>query len=259
MTEEQKKAETARLEAEAKAREEADAEFEAGLEGLSDEEKAEKIAEKEAKNTDNTTDYKALALKEKEAREKAEKALAEKRFIDANRKRKAKEDGEDDNDDEDEDKPITSRDLQRILAENSQQTEKRLMAVQIKDIATDLADSPEEAEAIIEIHANRTFPAHLPLSEQLEEAYAIANRKKLISTNSELKRALKSKRTASKDSAGTHRDPMEGTAPRMSAGDTAAYKRAGFTFDTKDGLWKRKLPSGKFLIKNPKTKQTYTA
>lgn len=261
MTEEQKKAETARLEAEAKAREEADADFEAGIADLSDEDKEAKRAERKAPNTDNTTNYKAIAQQEKEAREKAEKALADKRFKDAERKRKAKDDigADNDDDDEDEDKPLTSRDLQRILAENSQQTKKLLMGSQIKEIVNDLADSPEEAEAIIEIHANRTFPAHLSLTEQLEEAHAIANRKKLVSTNSELRRALKSKGSASNDSASAHRDPMEGTAPRLSAGDTASYKRAGFTFDTKEKIWKKKLPTGKFLIKNPKTKQTYVA
>jgi hypothetical protein len=258
MTEEEKKAETARLEAEAKAKEEADANFEAEIAELSDEEKEAKRAERDALNTDKSTDYKAVAKREREAREKAEKALADKRFKDAERKRKAKEEGGDDNDEDDEeDKPVTSRELQRILAENTQNTEKRIMGSQIKEIANDLADSPEEAEAIIEIHANRTFPSHLSLSEQLEEAHAIANRKKLISTNSELKRALKSKGTSSKDSAGTHRDPMEGTVPKLSAGDTASYKRAGFTYDTTEKVWKKKLPTGKFLVKNPKTKQTY--
>lgn len=258
MTEEEKQAETARLEALRAEKEQADADFEAEIAEFSPEEQEAKRAEREAQNSDNETDYKAIAQAEKEAREKAEKALADKRFKDAERKRKqAQDDGE--GEDDDEDKPLTGRQLQKILAENTQQTERRLMGSQIKNIANDLADSPEEAEAIIEIHANRTFPAHLSIQEQMEEAHAIANRKKLISTNSELKRALKSKNTALNDSAGTHRDPMEGTAPKLSAGDTASYKRAGFTFDTKDRLWKKKLPTGKFLIKDPKTKKTYVA
>jgi len=259
MTEEEKQAETAKAEAEAKAKadkEIADADFEAGIADLSEEEQEAKRAEKEAQNTDNLTDYKAVALREKEAREKAEKALADRRFKDTERKRKVQEDNEEDPIDDD-DKPITSRELQRILTENTQQTEKRLAGSHIKKLANGISTSPEEAEAIIEIHANRTFPAHLSLEEQIEEAHAIANRKKLVSTNSELKRALKSKNTASNDSAGTHRDPMEGTATKLSAGDTASYKRAGFNFDTSDKLWKKKLPSGKTLIKNPKTKQTY--
>ena len=255
--EEKKAAETAEAEAKAK-KEQADADFEAEIADLSDEEKEAKIAERNASNTDKITDYKAIALAEKEAREKAENALATKRFNDAQRKRKQQDDG-DDIDEDDEDKPVTGKQLQKILEENTQRTEKRLMGSQIKEIANGLADSPEEAEAIIEIHANRSFPSHLSLQDQLEEAHAIANRKKLVSTNSELKRALKSRNTASNDSAGTHRDPMEGTAPKMSAADTASYKRAGFTFDTKDKLWKKKLPTGKFLIKNPKTKQTYVA
>jgi len=209
-----------------------------------------------AKDTDNIPDYKAIALAEREKREKAEKALAAKNFKLRQEKREEKDVVDDDIDD---DKPITSKELQRILAENTQQTEKRLNKSQIVEFAKSLGESQDEIEAIVETHSNRQFPSDMSLPEQVEEAYAIVNRKKLISTNKELKRALLSKETALNDSATTHRDPMQGNAPKLSPNDTASYKRAGFSFDTKDKVWKKKLPSGKFLIKDPKSKSTYIA
>lgn len=260
MTDEEKKKaeETAKAEAEAKAKEkeQADADFEASLEGLSPEEQELKRAEREALNTDKTPDWKTIAQRERDARIKAQNALADKRFRNADRKRKD-ENGDDIEDDDGNDKPVTGRELQRILHENTQQTEKRLAGNRIREVAKDLADSPEEAEAIIEIHANRTFPSHLSIEEQVKEAHAIANLGRWNSTNSELKRALRSKGTASRDVAGTHRDSMESPAPKISSKDAESYKRAGFAFDVKDKLWKKKLPSGKFLIKDPKTKLTY--
>lgn len=249
MTDEEKKAETARLEALKAEKEQADADFEAEIADLSDEEKEAKRAEKEALNTDNKTDYKEQARKEREAREKAEKALAEQRFKNAQRKRK-EEDDEDDLDDDD-NKPVTTKDLQRILAENSQQTEKRLMGTRIKEIATNLADSEEEAEAIIETHSNRTFPSYLTIEEQLEESHAIVNRKKLVSKTSELKRALKSKETASKDTGSAHRDAPQGK-PKVAPDVEASLKRQAFVYDSASKIWKKKLPNGKFLCKDTK-------
>lgn len=260
MTDEEKKKadDTAKAEADAKAEEKvkADAEFDVSLDGLTDEEKAKKIADKEASHPDKKTDYKAQAQREREAREKAEKALADKRFKDAERRRKAQEAGEQIEDDED--KPVTGRDLQRILDENTQKTEKRLMGDRIKEFADDLADSPEEAEAIREVHANRTFPSYLSLQEQVQEAHAIVNRARLNSTNSELKRALKSKNTAFNDPSGTHRDPMDSPAPKMAPDMESSLKSGGFTYDSKSKLWKKKLPTGKFLYKDTRTKPVKT-
>lgn len=261
MTEEEKKKaeETAAAEAEAKAKEkeQADADFEAEIAELSDEDKEVKRAERDALNTDNQPDYKAIAQQEREKREKAEKDSADKAFKLRELKRKKDDDGEDPPDNTD-DKPVTGRELQRILDENTQKTERRFMGSRIKEIAKSLADSEEEAEAIVEIHANRTFPPGLSIEEQLEEAHAIANRKRLVSTNSELKRALKSKGTVSRDSAGTHRDATPGVTPKIAPDLEASLKRQQFAFDATSKLWKKKLPSGKYLVKDVRTKPIKT-
>lgn len=252
--EEIKAAQTAEAEAKAK-KEQADADFEAEIADLSDEEKEAKRAEREASNTDNQTDYKAIAQAERERREKAEKALAEKRFL--NSKRNKKEEDEEELEDDDEDKPVTTKELQRILEENTNRTTKALMGTQIKEIVKNLADSPEEAEAIIEIHANRTFPSYLTLEEQLEESHAIVNRKRILSKTSELTRALKSKNTALNDVAGTHRDAPQARA-KIAPDLEASLKSQGFVLDQTSKVWKKKLPNGKILCKDTRVKPIKT-
>lgn len=253
--EEIKKAEeTAAAEAKAKAeeKEKADADFEAEIADLSEEEKEAKRAEREALNTDNQPDYKAIAEEEERKRIAAEKKLADKRFKDAEKKRKAKENIEDDEEDDledDEDKPLTKGELSRILDENTRKTERRLLSGQIKKIAEEIADSPEEARAIISTHANRSWPEDVTLEQQLEETKAIVNRKRINSVNSELKRALKSKITVSKDTANAHRDGIPSTTPKVPTDLKNSLAAAGFIFDVKEKVYKKTLPNGKILVK----------
>ena len=109
MTEEEK---TAAEEAEAKAKAEA---------AKSDEDKAKEIEEKEA--------LKTLAAQERERREKAEKALADQRFHEAEERRKKKEEGAE------EEKPLTPSELRAILAEDRQTTQRELLGSQIAEKA----------------------------------------------------------------------------------------------------------------------------
>jgi hypothetical protein len=209
-----------------------------------------------SKNQDDSSskiDYKAIAEEEKKKRTDLEQLII-KNKIDSKKK---KDDSADDDQDDEENKPLTRKDLDSVLQAERQKMTTELYGDRIKEIATEIAESSEEAEAIIEVHKNRSFPAHLSLKDQLEEIQAIINRKRILSQKSELARALKSKETASNDSGSSHQDPQTGTAPKMSASDTSAYKRAGFAYDDKDRVWKKKLPNGNTLIKDPRTKTTY--
>lgn len=252
MTEEEKQA---ALEAEAKAKADAkaaeDAEFEATLEGLSDEEKAEKIAEREAQHNDNKIDYEAELAKEREAREKAEKALADKRFKEAERKRK------EGSGDDDETKPLTKAELRELLAEERQATQKEVRSVRAEEIAKGLTGSEAEKNLVLEIFKNRTFPPHLSLEEQLEESYVIANRKKLVGERNEALRALKGKDGVNKDAAGTHHDAPPGKEPQLSAQDKAAVTAVGVVWNATSKRYEKKLKSGKILVWDVKNKQTY--
>lgn len=160
------------------------------------------------------------------------------------------EDDEDEDDVDDDDKPLTRKDLRKVQA----QARKEAMADRAKELADEMAGSDKEAELIFEIYQNRTFPEHLTMREQMEEAYAIANRRSLLAKNRELRRTLRSRDTAGKDVAGTHRDSAVGTAPKLAKADANAYARAGFKYDSKRKLWVKVLPNKKRLYKNPKTK-----
>ena len=201
-------------------------------------------------------DYQKELEIERKKREDAEKLLADRRYKSKHGK-KVDEDNDDDQDDEEDDKPLTRREATALFEKQRLESQKEGQAERVMEVAMELAESKEEAELIAEIHKNRQFPTYLTVREQVEEAQAIANRKRDISKTSELKRALKAKEGVSKDSAGTYRDGQEGTKPKLTPQDDASYKRAGFAYESKDKVWKKKLPNGKFLIKDPRTKATY--
>ena len=224
MTEEEKKA------AEAQAKAEAEEKAKAERENETDEEREAREAEEE---TRSQIDYEAELKRERERREAAEKAAAEIAFKLREQKRKEGEF------EEDEEKPLTAKELEAILQKDRQQTRKEIQSEIISEKVRKLAGSAAEAELIIEVHKNRVFPEGLSLDEQLEESYAIANRKTLMAKNEELKRALRSKETISGDTAGTYREfPVSGE-PKSSLKDISTLKAAGFIWDGKLNLWKK--------------------
>jgi hypothetical protein len=204
-------------------------------------------------NSENV-DWREEAKKERERRKNAERALAEKRWRN-NKKKKDQDDEEaDDEEGDDPDRPVTLRDLETVLSRR----ERTSNADRIREVASDLTGDPDKAEYIIEIHANRTFPSDMSLREQLEESLAIADRKHLVSKNSELKRALRSRDLASRNGGGSHRKGNEGTHPKVEKSLEQSLKNAGFAYDPKMKFWKKKLPSGQHLFKDARTKPVKT-
>lgn len=210
-------------------------------------------AEEGAKDEPSQIDYRAELALEKARSEKLQREIADRDFKLREARRKQEEEGE-----IPEDAPLTEGRLKDILATERQATQKEVQSVQIRDIAGKLASTPEEAALIVEIHKNRQFPESLSLQEQLEEAHAIANRKKFASRNSELARALRSKDTALHDTASTYRDVPAAAEPKIAQADVQAMKEAGMSWDGKQRLYSKKLPSGKFLYFDPKTKKRFT-
>lgn len=199
-------------------------------------------------NTEDAERLKALEKQleeERRHRKEAELRIAQNKF-------KAKEEVAETPSEDDEDRPLTRKDLIRV----QQEAKREAYADRIKELAEARSSSPEEAELLVAMHANRSFPLDSTLKEQIEEVFAIASHKKLLAQNQELARALSGKERASDNPAGTHRDPQPGSAPKQSAADKAAYQRAGFVYDTKSRVYVKELASGKKLIKDPKTKQT---
>ena len=191
-------------------------------------------------------------MKEQARREAAEKAVADTAFKLREEKRKKEEEGLEPSGEQ----PVTASQLQGILHEERERDHKERNAELIDTKVRTLARSDSEAALIIEIHKNRSFPQGLSLDEQLEEAYAIANRKTLMAQNEELKRSLRSKDTKSDDPTSTHREPTVFEKPEKSGKDIEAIKAAGYKWDGKSRVYVKELGGGKKLLYDPKTKKT---
>lgn len=224
-------------------------------ENLTAEEEADVSTDETTEETEEESiDYKAeLAKVQKEkdeeikARKDAEKALAAKAFKERDEKRET---------DTEEEKPLTKKELVSILATERQATEKVLGEDKIRQIAKSMSGSEEEAELYVETHKRRQFPSNLSLQEQMEETYMIVNRKKILGQNSELQRALRSKETASRDTAGTHHDTPKGTDTKVSTNDMKAIQASGMKWD---GKTYTKKVGQKTLHFDPKTNKRWLA
>lgn len=221
------------------AKEAADAEFEAEIAELPEEEKTAKRTERTAKNIDDG-EIDAEIAKEKE--------IADKAFKDREAKRKAKEaaGGADD------DKPLTKKDLAEIEASAIA----RANTGRAKEIARTLATSPKEAELIFIKWQNRPFPEGLSLEQQLEETYAITHSKKLIGERNEAIRGLKSRDGVIRADSTTHFSPAAKTTSKMRPADEQGIIAAGYVYDKGKNKYEKKLPNGSTLVLDPVTKQT---
>jgi hypothetical protein len=203
-------------------------------------------------------DYEAELNAEKARREEAERKLQETRDKARERWERRKAENPDLAEEENDiDKPITGRQLQDLLESERQKTVKEFRQEEIAKQARSLAGSDTEANLIVEIHKNRTFPANMSIGEQIEEAYAIANRKRLMAQNEELKRGLRSKETVSTDDLGTYRKPLETPEPKFSDADT--LREEGFVWDSKSKSMIKPINKDKtrFFHYDPRTKRRW--
>ena len=210
--------------------------------------------ETEEKGEDESSSTKELDLDAEIEAEKQRGKPDPVRAREAFKKRHEKKEEEEEVDEDD--KPLTRRELDEILRRERSTLVSETYSDRIAEIANELTDNPKEAELFVAMHKNRTFPEGLSLKGQLEEVAAVVYYKKERAKNGELTRALKAKGNISKESISAHQDAQVGNAPKMDATTTASYTRAGFKYDVKDRLWKKKLPNGNTLIKDPKTKLT---
>lgn len=208
-----------------------------------EEEEESEGSSKEDKKDD--IDYEAELLEE-EKRGKPDPEKAKDAFKEREEKREEKSEDEGD-------KPLTRKDVNRIRAE----IRTEVQGEQALDIARKFAGSESEAKLIVAKWRNRVFPEGMMLSEQLEEAYAITHRKRLIGQRNEAFRALKSKDGVIRHAPGAQRDGVEGKAPKLSAADAVAYKGAGYEWNGSKRLYQKSLSRGRFLYKDPKTGRTF--
>lgn len=173
---------------------------------------------------------------------------------DAFKKRESKRTEEDeDESSEDEDKPLTRKDLADIEA----RAYKRAQAERAREIADTMATSPKQAELMIEVFKNRTFPPHLSLKDQMEEVYAIVNRKKLIGERNEALRGLKGKDGVNRNAAQPHQKGKLGSPAKIAPNDLSAITAAGYKLNTTSQVYEKKLGGGQTLVYDPKSKKNY--
>lgn len=207
-----------------------------------------------ALDIDNKIDYKVEMEKLREAKEKAEKALAEKRFKNAEYKRKVEENEEEINE---EDKPLTAKELQSILVQERQLILKESNSTRIRELANKYAAGDiDHANYIVELYNSRQFPTDMALEEQVEEAYILANKKRIIGENNELKRALVNKGNTNTFSASSVSDKMKGDEPQISSASKKAITYAGYKYNSASRRYEKKLANGQTLIWDYKEKQT---
>ena len=199
--------------------------------------------------------WKKIAQENQDAREKAEKALAGKRFKKSEAKRKGEAEEEVDADEEEEseeDKPMTRAEFNVALAQERALVEKRVLAGETLRIARSLSESEEETSAIVAIYNNRIFPENLTHEQKVIESFYIAHGPRLTGKILELRRSLNSKTTKkTSGSENVHHDAPKAGEPKLSSQDKAEYDRLGFKWTGKQ--WEKKTSDGRVLIKDPKT------
>jgi len=210
----------------------------------------EVVDDKKPAKKEKEIDYDAIVAEE-EKRAKPDPKIARDAFKE--REKKRKEEMEEDEEDT-EDKPLTRAEMDKMLADNRQEVRKEFETDRATEIAKAHTSSDGEARAVIALWKTRIIPTG-NLEEDVLFALGGLDRKKLLATNKELTRALKSKDGVNRNSISTQRDAPQGSEPKLSPADAQAYKLAGFVWDGKQRLYKKSLGKGKTLFKKPNGEQ----
>ena len=157
------------------------------------------------------------------------------------------EDDEEDGDDEN--RPVTKRELAEFLAEQQHRTVLESQQDTLINISEEISSTADEAELIRSIHANRIFPIGMSIREQMQEAKAIANVKRVEAQNAEMARKIASQQNASRNTATTHRDPQTPQEPELAPDLKQSMMRSGFVYNTTSRRYEKTLPNGKILVK----------
>lgn len=206
--------------------------------------------------------WKSEAEKEADARKKAEDELAKKRFEEAEAKRNGKkkpgEATDGDGSDDDADKPLTRRELDARLAENREEVRRDLQKEEAEKKIKAITKSDAEANLVNQVFKTTRFPSWMPLDEQIENAYLIANKKHLTQKNAELMRALNGKGTVVTESSSSQREGGSSNEPKLDPNTATMLKQTGYTWNAPSRAYIKKLGSGRTLFYDPKSKKRWT-
>lgn len=218
----------------------------------------EESEESTEESSSQEVDYEALEKAESERAGKPDPFKAQEAFKKRKQKHEPNESEEEAPAEDDDDKPLTRGEARELLKSQEQTVAKSLQDSNALAIIRAHTSSESEAKAAFTYWKTRGIYTG-NLESDVKFVIGGINHEKLISKNKEMARAFQGKDSASHDIASTQRDGLPGTAPKMDAGTSNSYKRAGFVYESKTRVWKKKLPNGVFLFKDPKTKRTWTA
>ena len=152
------------------------------------------------------------------------------------------------------DKPLTRKDIADIEARSL----RKFQEGEAMKLARSMTTSEKEAQLVFLKWQNRQFPGDAILEDQLEEAFVITHKRKLMGERNEALRALKNKDTVNKDGSSSHRDGPTAGEPKLSEADRTAYQQAGFAWDGTKRLYTKAIGRGKTLCKDPKSDKIWT-
>ena len=150
-----------------------------------------------------------------------------------------------------EDKPLTKRELEDILANERKENLKISQESRALEVARKLTTSEAAAKAAVAYWKTRIVPTG-DIEEDISGAIGMMEHKKVVAQNAELARALQARDGVTNVVLETHMDSPPGSEPQLAPDIKASLNRAGYTYDAKARVYKKKLPSGKFLIKDPR-------
>ncbi len=210
------------------------------------------------KNADNSgIDFDA-EIEAETKRGKPDPSIAKEAFKGRKQKRDGSADdaGDEGAEGEDDDKPVTKSELKAFETK----VRRDALSGQALSIAQTLAgnhsNAGKEAQLIVAKWSNRTFPDNMPLSEQIEECYAIVHRKKLVGERNEALRALKGKDGVGKNAASSHRDAPAFHGKKVTSAEATAFKASGYVLNVTTQNWEKKLANGDMLVRDSKTGKT---
>lgn len=211
-------------------------------------EEAEEAEPSLPEKKEETIDYKALAKAETARANAAEKAAADNAFKLREEKRGKQEEVQEDGSG---DKPLTRTELDSILKEHSQTTQKSSEDAEARRIIAEFTQGTDEADAVYAFWKNRVIPTG-DIREDVLFALGGMNVKRTQAQIDELKRANNSKATVNTDGAGTHRDPSKPQKPKTTSQDANALKKSGMKWNGEKRRYEKKLKNGEIFYYDPK-------
>lgn len=204
------------------------------------EEENQKTQEEAQEQIDAQKNIEETLKIEKERRLKAEEALEETRKKARERiQNKKKEEEENFEEKVFENKENDREILRSILEEERENIRKEMKEERALDLANSISENPQEAQLFFEVWKNRNLQG--TLSEQMNEAKAIANFLRVSKQKNELERKILNKDGKTDDNLNNQRKTEEAE-PKVNEVDKTALR--GYTWDNSRKAYKKVIAGG---------------